>query len=275
VIIIQITKALNNNLILAKHGNCHELVIFGKGIGFNKRIGDTVDEEKVTKIFISQASSIVPSKLLMLPPEVLDITAKIMKRAEVQLEREFGLGVFAGMADTINQIKIGGLKIDDPFKYEIRHLYKREYTLAAEAIQLMQNELNLSLGEDEIMLIASHFVYAQLDSQGSGELFRVNQVILEAIRLIQSVFDKVIDTTSIDFSRFITHLRFLMVRQMPCKVKLGIDQDLQMIFRKKYQKSYACGLAIQAMMERDFNLMVSDDELTYLIIHIERLTSKT
>ena len=49
----EITKTLNNNVIICTSDN-HEVVLIGKGIGFNKKVGMTLDDsasiEKVYKL---------------------------------------------------------------------------------------------------------------------------------------------------------------------------------------------------------------------------------
>lgn len=48
----QIISSMNNNVTLAQDVNGEEVVLIGSGIGFNKNKGDTVNEEKIEKIFI-------------------------------------------------------------------------------------------------------------------------------------------------------------------------------------------------------------------------------
>ena len=49
----EITKTLNNNVLICKSNN-HEVVLIGKGIGFNKKVGMMLDEnasiEKLYKL---------------------------------------------------------------------------------------------------------------------------------------------------------------------------------------------------------------------------------
>ena len=48
----QIISSMNNNVTLAQDVNGEEVVLIGSGIGFNKNKGDTVNEEKIEKIFL-------------------------------------------------------------------------------------------------------------------------------------------------------------------------------------------------------------------------------
>jgi beta-glucoside operon transcriptional antiterminator len=53
------------------------------------------------------------------------------------------------------------------------------------------------------------------------------------------------------------------------------NDNLYQIIQDQYPKSYTCGLMIREMLKREYNLDVSDDEMIYLIIHIERVVSET
>lgn len=47
---MKIEKVLNNNVVQALDNNV-EYIVMGKGLGFQKRVGDLVDKEKIEKTF--------------------------------------------------------------------------------------------------------------------------------------------------------------------------------------------------------------------------------
>ena len=47
-----IKKVLNNNVLIAKNSDHSEVILIGKGIGFNKSKGDQILEGLVEKMFI-------------------------------------------------------------------------------------------------------------------------------------------------------------------------------------------------------------------------------
>ncbi|WP_223249556.1 MULTISPECIES: PRD domain-containing protein [unclassified Bacillus (in: firmicutes)] len=49
---------------------------------------------------------------------------------------------------------------------------------------------------------------------------------------------------------------------------------LKELIQDRYMKSYACGLIIKKMLKREFNWNVTEDELVFLVIHIERITKE-
>ena len=47
-----ISKVLNNNVVTIKNEDNQESVVMGRGIAFQKKKGDEIDEEKIDKIFV-------------------------------------------------------------------------------------------------------------------------------------------------------------------------------------------------------------------------------
>lgn len=46
-----IQKVINNNVVSTHDANEREVILMGKGIGFRKKAGDTLDKNKIEKIF--------------------------------------------------------------------------------------------------------------------------------------------------------------------------------------------------------------------------------
>ena len=49
-----IHKILNNNLILSRDGQGHEVIVKGCGIAFQKKKGHQVEESRIEKIFTAE-----------------------------------------------------------------------------------------------------------------------------------------------------------------------------------------------------------------------------
>lgn len=46
-----IKRLLNNNVVITVDSNGEEIIVMGKGMGYQKSKGDAIDEEKINKIF--------------------------------------------------------------------------------------------------------------------------------------------------------------------------------------------------------------------------------
>lgn len=53
-----IYKILNNNLILSKDNQGHEVIIKGCGIAFQKKKGQQIDEKRIEKVFVAETAQI-------------------------------------------------------------------------------------------------------------------------------------------------------------------------------------------------------------------------
>ena len=55
---MQNEKILNNNVVQALDNNV-EYIVMGKGLGFQKKVGDLVDKEKIEKTFVLENTEAV------------------------------------------------------------------------------------------------------------------------------------------------------------------------------------------------------------------------
>lgn len=55
---MKIDKVYNNNVVLAKGDNEEEIIVMGRGLGFQKKSGDKIDSTLVEKTFVMQDNDI-------------------------------------------------------------------------------------------------------------------------------------------------------------------------------------------------------------------------
>ncbi|WP_236875607.1 CAT RNA binding domain-containing protein [Clostridioides difficile] len=76
---MKIKKVLNSSVILAIDENNKEFICLGKGIGYNKKMGDIVEKKIVDQIFMTMENVKANEYLKLLdsiPPIYLDVTQK-------------------------------------------------------------------------------------------------------------------------------------------------------------------------------------------------------
>lgn len=273
-------KSLNNNLVLAVNEEAEEFVLFGKGIGFKKKKGDVIDQTLVTKIFESQNQTQNFSAILAnISPEILSMTEKIIEKGEQELNKKINASIIVALSDHI-QSAIERQKNDqdlteNALQWEIPFLYFKEYELGKTALVMIEEEMGVLLPEIEASFIALHFVNAQDGLESMDETMFITKVTKSMVKIIQSLFDISLNKSSINYSRFVTHIRYFMNRQLRNKAFTSENNDgLYAIIQEQYPRSYACGLTIREMLKKDYQMSISDDEMVYLIIHIERITKE-
>src|SRR3954468_8762808 len=62
-----INKVLNNNVLIAEHPSYEEVVLIGKGIGFNQKAGDSIETDSVEKLFVLKNEKEQQNYIKLLP----------------------------------------------------------------------------------------------------------------------------------------------------------------------------------------------------------------
>lgn len=82
-----------------------------------------------------------------------------------------------------------------------------------------------------------------------------------------------LDTASYSYIRFLAHLRFLVRRLCKGKCTQTENSSLFMQAARDFPEAYQCAYAINRVFEKEFRQSCSDEELLYLMMHINRLRS--
>ena len=85
---MQIEQVLNNNVVQALDNNV-EYIVMGKGLGFQKKVGDLVDKEKIEKTFVLENTEAVEewSRVYVnLPDADMQVFLNILTFAEAVLQ---------------------------------------------------------------------------------------------------------------------------------------------------------------------------------------------
>lgn len=88
---MQIEKILNNNVVQAMDNDV-EYIVMGKGLGFQKKVGETVDKEKVEKTFVLENPEIEAEwtrAYVDLPDGEMQVFLNIITFAEDVLQTKF------------------------------------------------------------------------------------------------------------------------------------------------------------------------------------------
>lgn len=107
-----------------------------------------------------------------------------------------------------NNVELNNLFID-----ETKFMYPDEYTDASEAVQMINQRLNIKLPESEASFITMHIHGARV-----GELASVSTLIVgvvsTCIDLIENEADMTIPQDSFMRQRIITHIKFAIKRSL-------------------------------------------------------------
>lgn len=275
-----IHQVLNNNVVTSFNDNNEEVIVTGRGIAFKKKYGDQIDESRIEKIFILSNPN-VNSKFIELisniPIEYTTISEQIIAYTKDEIGKELNESIYISLTDHIYnaiQRQKKGIIVKNGLVFETKRLYKEEYKIGIKALEIITKEFDINLPEDEAAFIALHIVNAQLN-EDMPILMDITKLIQEILNIVKYNFNIEFDEESLNYYRFITHLKFFAQRMFNNKVYSDEkDNDLFEIVKEKYDKSYKCVNKVQKFIIEKYNYNLTKEEMLYLIIHTEKLVNK-
>lgn len=211
---MRIIKQLNNNIVVAADEQGHEIVLMGKGIGFGARPGMEADLTKVEKKFVGLSSEKHTRQLAELleriPTAHLELGMEIAKLAQERIGKPLNETLVLMLSDHVSfaiEREKKGMSLENALLWEIRKFYPDEYKIGQEALGLIERETGVGLSEDEAGFIAMHVVNAQY-GDGVPVAQDILQLIQDVINLVRYTYAIDLDEDSLDYIRFVTHLKF-------------------------------------------------------------------
>lgn len=273
---MKIEKIINNNVVSALDSDGTEIVVMGRGIGYRVKHGMEIPKDKMEKIFRLENPGIVSkfrNLLTQMPLEHLQISTEIIDYAKNVLNRKLNQNIYLTLTDHINfsieryQKK---MMFANPLIREVKRFYREEYLVGEYAIALMENKLGIRFPADEAASIALHIVNAEYNIQ-MRDTIDITNLIQEVMEIIRAYFHMELDEMSLGYERLVTHLRFLAER-IYCKELLdGEIPEFSDIIARTYPEEYQCSLKVREHIERVYEHYVTDEEVSYLAVHIRRV----
>jgi len=273
---VNIEKILNNNAVISVKDN-QEIIIIGRGIAFQKRAGDLIDEEQIDKIFTLENEDIMTKfKTLIadMPIEYMQLSEKIIAYAKMKLGKKLNESIYIHLTDhiyyAVDRFK-NHLPIKNGLLWEIRQLYRDEYEVGLEALNMICDQFGVILPEDEAGFLALHFINAELNEE-MPVVHDMTKIMQEILTLVRYHFKIDFNENSLHFYRFITHLKFFAQRLVKGNhYNSSTDDDLYQVIQMKYPEAHKCALKIKKFIESMYTYVLTDEEMIYLTIHIERV----
>ncbi|EEJ72381.1 PRD domain-containing protein [Lactobacillus ultunensis] len=273
-------KTFNNSAALVKDDDGKEEVVLGKGIGFGLKKGQKVDESKIERRFITTEQSDEVKQVKEFRPQTIDVTNQVVDLVEPLLQTKFTDYQFLALADHIDfaVTRINDNIDIDPANndWEVKNLFPKEYALAGKVIALINSEFNIQLPKSETIFMTYHLVNAASDDAQIQETMQITNLISGIISIIQYQYKITLDTTSFNYSRFITHLRILLVRLLRKDKKEDpqLDPSLLSFMKIKYNEAYETAERIATYLHSKMGWTLDSDDKFYLVLHIFRVTSR-
>ncbi|MFU0833838.1 MAG: Transcription antiterminator LicT [Oscillospiraceae bacterium] len=279
----KIARVINNNFVISKDKNNQEIIIRGLGLGFHKTKGDLIPEDKIEKIYRMDT----PKQLRHLvelvesmPVHYISVCTEIIENIQRNLGKKLSRNLYVTLTDHLCyalERKKDGLEYKNEMLWEIRNFYHAEFEQGKYAVAVIQDRLGVSLSEDEAGFIALHIVNAELET-GMSDMWSITKMIDGILQIVQEQYHISFNQDTLDYGRFITHLKFLGQRIFKGQTKSEDENDFKMVVEQftqgKYKKEYLCAKQIQSYIKSNFGHLISNEDIFFLMVHLGKLVNK-
>lgn len=277
---MRIKKIINNNILCAVDEKGNELIVTGRGIGFQRHRGELLDPSAVERIYRMEEKTVqrrLQELVEKIPVEHLNLTEDLIGHIKTQIPQKLNESLLITLADHISFAilrKTQGVAFSNPLKGAIMCYYPTEYQLGLYCLKMIRQQLGVALHEDEAAFIALHIVNAELNTNMS-EMYEITKLIEGTICVVEYFYQRKFDRESLDFSRFVVHLRYFAQRLFQDKVMEDAQTEQDELFRQLIMKNckehYRCAQCIADFVRNTYHKELSGEELTYLTIHLKRI----
>jgi len=272
-------KVLNNNVVISVDGLGRERVLMGRGLGFQLKPEDPIDYTKVEKTFVLDAGldrAHIQAVLSATSYEVVEAVAEGVEAAERSLGRDLGRHIIVAVMDHIGFVLERlqrGVRIPTASMPELRVLYPDEFRAATEMADLIADRLSVQLPAEEAVFLTTHLLNATRD-EPNGTAALLFRRVQHVVSTVEAYFGITLDTASADYARFILHVKFLLQRLVTKTMLRGGDTSFYDFAVQRYPQAFACATAVRDYVRASTGSELTDEEMLYLIVHIERLTQR-
>jgi len=277
---MKVEKVLNNSLILTRDDDNRELIVMGKGLGFNSRPGDDIIDDKIEKRFVVQENVRGKDYLQMvasLPEDILQMAEHVLSVADQQLENKVRSQILFTLADHLAfavERHRQGIVIQNRLLHEVQRFYPAQYQAARQALDTINLQYGLTLPDEEAGNIAFHLVNGQSDGDDVGKAMQSVKMLKDIFTLVQYHFQITPDYESLNYSRFLTHIRFFIQRLQGEQSRSLNKNPLTSQLARQYPDVYRCTLLICEYVKTQRQTELSEDEQLWLMVHLVRLSGE-
>ncbi|SDC07353.1 transcriptional antiterminator, BglG family [Raineyella antarctica] len=277
---MDILRVLNNNVVLARDPSEGEVILVGRGLGFQVRPGQPVDPKKVVRRFVPDDGR-DPDHLAMLladvPPEYIQLITTAMAEAGLGGKPAGTTTLVIALADhirfAVKRMEVGQ-HVEYPLLAEVQNLYAAEYAQGLAVLHAVNAHLEDPLPDSEAVALTLHLVNAGFSTGDLSYTYTMTGIIQQMLDVIASSYEMDLDGSSVNVGRFITHLRYLFVRIHDHNQLTERHSEIGAAIRQAYPDALQCADKLAAIIELRLGSPVTDDELSYLTLHVARVANE-
>lgn len=273
-----VSKRFNNNVILARSKH-QEVILMGKGIGFQVYPDEEVQMELIEQTFVPSDSFMIESVAELLGDsnsKEVSLVREIIDYGEKVLAKELNDSLVITLLDHLHFAIVRHEKemiTKSPIEWEIKQMYRVETKIGLEALRIIHERLGIVLPKSEAIFIAMHFINGQFKNETMSDTLAFSETMNQVNSIVKYHFQIRIDEESVNYQRFLTHLRYYLIRQKNHEsLELG-NEDVYFTMKERFPEESNCVEKISTFIEGKYEWQTTYDEKLYLILHVNRLIS--
>ncbi|MGB3771909.1 MAG: PRD domain-containing protein [Rhodococcus sp. (in: high G+C Gram-positive bacteria)] len=274
---MEILRIFNNNVVLARTDAGGEVIVTGRGLGFQAKPGQRVDPERVARVFVPEDGRDPDNFGILvaaIPPEHLVLADRALDVARERLGITLGSTTVIALADHLSFAIVRtekSMPMSYPLRGEVTHLYPDEFAAARTVLEFVNSRIETPLDIDEAVPIALHLVNAGFATGDLSYTYQMTGVFTQLFEIVGAAYNRVIDRNSVSAARFITHLRYFFVRARAGSQLNEQSGKLREAIVSLYPEAYSTAVKLQAVLELRLGTSLTEDEITYLTLHVARM----
>lgn len=273
----RVERVINNNVIAVVEDG-REVILTGRGLGYKQHPGGTYDPGLVERRFVlddDRSAEGFTTFISELPYELLALSNRIADHladsAGIRLSNAAQLALADHIQFAIQRIA-EGQALEHPLLWELKSTYRTEFTAALEVLELIRESTGVVMPVDEAGFITTHLVNAE--ATGASVSMATASTVQDIVGIVRAGLGVPLDPDSVMYARFLTHVKFAVQRIEEDQLLSSADSTMFDMVRAKDPKAYACACAVADYVRARHEVELPDEELLYLMVHINRLRNR-
>lgn len=274
-----IKRILNNNAVMCLDEHGEEIIVKGKGIAFQKKNGDQIDKSLIDKIFVmdnKETKRRYQEILIAIPDDCMSACEDMIEVIKKNINKDLSDKIYVTLTDhiynLIERVKMG-IVFDNALLWDVKRLYVDEYQAGLLVVDMIRQRFDIKIEDDEASFIALHIVNAEMNTE-FRDVIEITGMIDDIYDIVDSYFELNIDKESLEYTRFIMHLRVFFERIVNHQnLKSEKSEALLRILQNEYPKQYQCVMKIIDYVTMKYDELL-EGEILYLLVHIIKLTEQ-
>lgn len=267
-----IVKVLNNSSVLVKCSD-GECIFLSNGLGFGKKPGEEIIKgTQIEKKFnLHEVSAQFEDIINGYSPNIVKWVAEAITLLHENIDDKIRSEAIVAFSDHIAAMLVR-IQTNEPianfFLYETKALYPDSFARSQRICDGLGERSGIMIPESEVAFVAMH-IHNIVSKNPRLKAEKLNTIIYLVDEILTEDGHFNGDKSSLDYTRFLTHLRFVVERVLGSQDLKG--NELEPMIRLQYPRQIAISEKIITVIQDELKKNVSQSEVVYLTVHLIKI----